>query len=156
MENNEKKYKHAEAFALMHYKCKACGHTEKIWNSRDGVTPFGLSCPRCGSTEFLHWAWHLDQTIEDYQPKIGQRIFVDLTFEKYQQYTKEYIDKNWDKGAYAMKNAFESKEKAFEVLGSDFEEGKPDVIEHQLEKPLKISENNRFKKVHGRWQYIGD
>jgi hypothetical protein len=41
-------YQHKEAFALMWYAC-ACGHRERFWNSRDGVTPFGgIQCPSCG------------------------------------------------------------------------------------------------------------
>ena len=37
------KHNHAEAFKLMIYACENpdCLHQEKIWNSRDGVTPFG-------------------------------------------------------------------------------------------------------------------
>lgn len=38
---------HKEAYLLMNYRCE-CGHHELIWNSRDGVTPFTLSCPNCG------------------------------------------------------------------------------------------------------------
>lgn len=41
-------YRHAEAFCLMTYLCKGCGHREVIWNSRDGVTPFAATCPSCG------------------------------------------------------------------------------------------------------------
>lgn len=37
-------YRHAEAFALMSYICKVCGRLEWLWNSRDGVTPFAMSC----------------------------------------------------------------------------------------------------------------
>ena len=37
-------YRHAEAFALMPYACKVCGNFEWLWNSRDGVTPFCISC----------------------------------------------------------------------------------------------------------------
>ena len=40
-------YKHKEAFCLMRYECDKCKHQEIIWNSRDGVTPFGTACPSC-------------------------------------------------------------------------------------------------------------
>ena len=40
----ESKYKHAEAYCLMKYKCEKCGKTEILWNSRDGVTPFMIKC----------------------------------------------------------------------------------------------------------------
>lgn len=42
-------HSHAEAFCLMQYQCKTCGHLETIWNSRDGVTPFSMRCPSCGN-----------------------------------------------------------------------------------------------------------
>ena len=136
------KYKHAEAFALMNYKCEDCGYTEQIWNSRDGVTPFGLKCPKCGSSEHLHWAWHLDRTIENYQPKSGQRIFIDLTDEKYKQYKRDFINQNWDiDSGWAMKNSFESKEKAFEILANDFQEGQPDIIIYDWVIPPATKEN---------------
>ncbi len=47
---------HGEAFKLMIYACK-CGHREVIWNSRDGVTPFGLNCPSCGGLSLNHVEW---------------------------------------------------------------------------------------------------
>lgn len=43
----ESKYKHAEAYCLMKYKCEKCGKTEILWNSRDGVTPFMIKCEKC-------------------------------------------------------------------------------------------------------------
>lgn len=46
------KYNHAEAFCLMWYKCESCPHCERIWNSRDGVTPFGTSCPSCSGSMY--------------------------------------------------------------------------------------------------------
>lgn len=36
------KHNHAEAFAVMRYASKDGSVTEKLWNSRDGVTPFTL------------------------------------------------------------------------------------------------------------------
>lgn len=35
-------HQHPEAFALMQYTSKSSGITEIVWNSRDGVTPFGI------------------------------------------------------------------------------------------------------------------
>lgn len=47
-------HNHAEAFCLMWYQCKDCGAKERIWNSRDGVTPFGMRCPSCGRADYYH------------------------------------------------------------------------------------------------------
>lgn len=49
-----RKHQHAEAFCLMWYKCRDCPHCERIWNSRDGVTPFGTPCPSCGGDSLYH------------------------------------------------------------------------------------------------------
>ena len=54
-------YNHKEAFCLMTYRCNDCGFEERIWNSRDGVTPFGLACPQCKGHNHLHADWQNDQ-----------------------------------------------------------------------------------------------
>lgn len=81
---------HSEAFALMWYACE-CGHRERIWNSRDGVTPFcGISCPSCGGKDPLrhgklqrrgltHVHWQLDEPAPNHRLIDGQRFFRDGT-----------------------------------------------------------------------------
>lgn len=71
-------YLHAEAYCLMTYACKSCGFGEVIWNSRDGVTPFGIDCRSCGG-EARHINWRSDQRKPDFTPPADMRIFVDLT-----------------------------------------------------------------------------
>ncbi len=77
-------YQHREAFALMWYAC-ACGHHERIWNSRDGVTPFGgVLCTSCGgrgmqTRGLKHIEWELDQRAPDHRLVDGQRFFRDGT-----------------------------------------------------------------------------
>lgn len=63
------KYEHAEAFCLMWYGCK-CGHRERIWNSRDGVTPFGMGCPSCGGS-MSHVDWQKDILAPQHQLNRG-------------------------------------------------------------------------------------
>jgi hypothetical protein len=46
--------KHAEAFALMWYACRMCHAADRVWNSRDGVTPFGMRCSSCGDSTMTH------------------------------------------------------------------------------------------------------
>lgn len=82
-------YQHKEAFALMWYACP-CGHQERIWNSRDGVTPFGgVSCPSCdgavpphrsaggGFPGLRHVMSGLDVTAPGHKLIDGQRFFRD-------------------------------------------------------------------------------
>jgi hypothetical protein len=81
--------KHAEAFYLMRYECggrldlndraprnrsPGCGHHEIMWNSRDGVTPFGTQCPSCGG-DLLHTAFGSDRYAPGHKPHIGQRVW---------------------------------------------------------------------------------
>lgn len=93
-------FKHKEAFALMWYACEpptlsrlqsmgvplaaGCGHRERIWNSRDGVTPFGgLICTSCGASGLnggmRHVDWHLDAPMPGHRLRIGQLFFRDGT-----------------------------------------------------------------------------
>ena len=68
---------HAEGHALMWYSC-ACGHRERIWNSRDGVTPFCIPCPSCGATTLRHADFFRDEVKPLHTPHEGQRVFVDM------------------------------------------------------------------------------
>jgi hypothetical protein len=74
-------YAHVEAFCLMWYACE-CGHRERIWNSRDGVTPFGLSCPSCNQPKLSHVDWRLDKCVPDHVPAAGQRVWISMTRER--------------------------------------------------------------------------
>ena len=71
-------HKHREAFCLMWYGCP-CGHRERFWNSRDGVTPFGTVCPSCGEPSMRHIQFELDTYEPEHQPAHGQRVWVDMT-----------------------------------------------------------------------------
>lgn len=77
MKPAESKYRHGEAFALMWYACE-CGHRERIWNSRDGVTPFGCTCPSCGKI-MRHPDFKLDEHAPDHQLRRGQSFWRDGT-----------------------------------------------------------------------------
>lgn len=84
-------HQYAEAFNLMHYACKNCKHREVIWNSRNGVTPFGLTCPSCGKHDLLHVEWHRDVKAPDHVPHPGQRVFIDMTIEKARLYAERLL-----------------------------------------------------------------
>lgn len=78
----KKEYKHVEAFCLMKYQCEKCGKTEIVWNSRDGVTPFTINCEKCEG-HMRHIDWHMDKRCENYIPKSGQRVFIDMPIDYY-------------------------------------------------------------------------
>lgn len=72
---------HGEAFCLMWYECKdiRCGHRERIWNCRDGVTPFGMCCPSCGGHELYHVEFKNDLYAPEHRLRAGQRYWRDGT-----------------------------------------------------------------------------
>lgn len=74
-------HSHTEAFCLMLYECEYCGFWEILYNTRDGATPFVISCRICGK-EQSHAAFFLDKFISYFKPYKGMRVFVDLTKEK--------------------------------------------------------------------------
>ncbi len=76
-EKGKQPYRPCEAFCLMTYQCKSCSTTERIWNSRDGVTPFIVRCARCGG-EMQHVNWGGDIYDSNYIPGHGERVFIDL------------------------------------------------------------------------------
>ena len=66
-----------EAFMLMWYACE-CGHRERIWNSRDGVTPFVMACPSCGEN-LRHVDWQSDEYAPSHQLRSRQHFWRDGT-----------------------------------------------------------------------------
>ena len=96
------KYDHGEAFCVMQYKCENdC--REFLWNSRDGVTPFTISCKECGgSMEHINWRDDVRLlTLEEVRmvyPDV-KRVFV--TASPYDKHiiksAEEYVDKYWVK-----------------------------------------------------------
>lgn len=75
----------------MWYQCQ-CGHTERFWNSRDGVTPFGTKCPSCGDQSLQHAYFGSDKYAPDHKPPAGQKVWIDMTRERAQQIVRQRID----------------------------------------------------------------
>jgi len=92
-------HKHPEAFALMQYESNDGSVREVIWNSRDGVTPFGVTA-RDGETSLRHVRWHEDRYAPDHKPALGERMFVDLTERRAQQLGMENARRFWDDPAW--------------------------------------------------------
>jgi len=68
---------------------------EWIWNSRDGVTPFVVQMQdgQLGS----HVQWDMDKRLPGHKPKVGDRIFVDLTEERAIELGEEVARDRWDR-----------------------------------------------------------
>jgi hypothetical protein len=94
------KARFGEAFALMKYVNRATGRVEWLWNSRDGVTPFGIDDPLAPADALdayaakrkeegfvpgdenpdpsimTHADWHEDVFLPNFIPTEGNRIFM--------------------------------------------------------------------------------
>lgn len=117
-------YQHAEAFMLMTYR--AGDEEERIWNSRDGVTPFVITL-KSGKVA-THEDWHADVRAPDYQPQPGERIFADLTADRARELAEARVD-GWLASPMRadLIATYGSRENAIEQQ-SRFEPGDPDLI----------------------------
>lgn len=95
---------HAEAFCLMWYACD-CGHRERFWNSRDGVTPFCTLCPSCGKPDLKHVDWRRDSYAPDMKPTIGQRMWVSMTQERAREIAGRRLGAAIDSGRMTQEEA---------------------------------------------------
>lgn len=105
--------KYPDAFCLMLYRSEA-GEEEWIWNSRDAVTPFCIRLRR--GVEARHVEWHRDRYEPRRVPKVGDRIFVNLTRERARVYRRGYVEKYWNDGECPMSSRYESQNAAVESL----------------------------------------
>ncbi len=84
-------YWHKEAFCLMTYQCDETGECERIWNSRDGVTPFVIPT-RDGKASMTHILWDRDRCEPEFCCDRGMRIFVDMP----QEVALAYARMHWN------------------------------------------------------------
>ncbi len=122
-------YLHKEAFCLMKYQCKDCGYSETIWNSRDGVTPFGITCIKCGK-DMLHINWEGDCCLPNYDPPVGSRIFTDLTPEKHREYMEKRADQFWNNEKYkglGARERYGTIEEFIDSLCNSYKPGEPAI-----------------------------
>jgi hypothetical protein len=121
------KYVHKEAFCLMWYACKSCGHRERIWNSRDGVTPFGCDCPSCSAGIMHHVRWEDDACTPDHNLKVGQKFWRDGTADEAEGIMRRRIEKakgtRWEATAEVAENLIRCAREEGE--GGEFQKGWP-------------------------------
>lgn len=124
-------HQHREAFCLMQYEGRGSHGviTEWIWNSRDGVTPFGVR-DISGNFELLHVRWNQDRYAPNHVPKGGDRIFVDLTRKRAEQLALVNARRWWESNLADCQHQFDSVEDMAEMLATSYldTEGAPDLI----------------------------
>lgn len=84
-----RRFEHKEAFCLMLYRDIA-GNEEWIWNSRDGVTPFGVRS-RAG-LDATHVDFHRDKRDPRHVPAVGDRIFVTMTTQRAKELATRWFE----------------------------------------------------------------
>lgn len=147
------KHQHKEAFCLMAYACqgkydfsgrtgrsgsgdvprtRGCGHRETFWNSRDGVTPFGLQCPSCGG-DLQHVNFAGDVYAPDHKPFAHQGVWRDGTHEEAVRIVEARRDRAVESGAEAdlltAMNEYVEKVKAGDA--PDWKKGWPILARHK-------------------------
>lgn len=131
-------YKHPEAYCRMSYANGDRSVTEVLWNSRDGVTPYGIGSAD-GTCELLHVDWNKDKRDIFFVPPVGSRVFIDLTMDAARAYRRVFVEKYWEKEIYGERmcdrtDVWTTKEEAVEQLAKgDYETGgvpgaQPDVV----------------------------
>lgn len=102
------------------------GHVrESIWNSRDGVTPFGV-IGKDGKTDLIHKQWHKDILDPNHTPMPGDRVFVDWSKDEAREYYQRMVEERWDDEQYPLNRFGEPKEVVLEMLLRDgWREGQP-------------------------------
>jgi hypothetical protein len=131
LEKNKEKLMQAEAYMIMTYECKECKIKERIWNSRDGVTPFLVGCKVCDGI-MKHIDWDKDGFDPDYQPKDDDRVFVDLTMQRALEKASRQVEKMWNDPVHPMSKRWVNKKEAIRDLAKmamkEFAPHTPDLI----------------------------
>ena len=105
-----------DAFLMMIYVCELDpNHAFMIWNSRDGVTPFIVTCAYCRG-HAKHVAWQSDIYMPNHQPPKGSLIFVDLDEDAARRSAAKFVDEMWNitAGEINLKRDFKTKHAAVE------------------------------------------
>ena len=132
-----------ESFCLMWY---GTGKDRvRIWNARDGVSPFYIDSVR------KHEDWHLDEFAPWHHLSVGDLVFVDLTEARARDGRIKYVERWWSEtvlgSSSRMCDRWDSKQAAVDDLTkADLEQkGQPDLLtvrdqEHALSLRLAASE----------------
>jgi len=146
----KKGYNHVEAFCLMRYQDKVTKEIKVIWNSRDGVTPFGVTSK--DGNESFHVEWEQDRCVPDHVPEVGSNIFIDLTRKKYLEYQREVVERYWEDDENSIQSSPQYKgmtkeEVAILFTANGWQEGMPDTVEVTPEMHAEFKESEALRKA---------
>lgn len=119
MSDGNNGHEHAEAFRHMRYGSKDGHVTVEVWNSRDGVTPFGFTDPDTGA-ELTHLPpWQLDWYDPTYVPEVGEWVWVDLHPELAMQKAMQQVERWWNDPQFPLSERYDSKTEAARMFLDD-------------------------------------
>lgn len=120
-------HEHGEAFMVMTYETEDQQVTERIWNSRDGVTPFAVTSKDGQSMTHVRWGEDI-YVGPDYMPPLGSRMFVDLTPDRARSHAERNAATYWE--TYAPSREQFTQEELAEVLANEYlkDPHSPDLI----------------------------
>lgn len=125
----------AEGFCNMVYVCEHCHTTDMIWNSRDGVTPFMLSCLACEGTMKHSGNWRLEKEYTEL-PDDATRVFVDAFESGVRAIYTEWANENFSK------------------LQDTYDHFKNVTIEEFIEEKIKYRMKDQCPLVITRQEYL--
>lgn len=148
-----RRHDHKEAFTEMTYAAngETAGVSIRIWNSRDGVTPFVVSID---GREYTHVDWQNDRYLRWHRPKVGDSIFVSHTKESFLEVFRAVVEKHWDApGSHPLsKHPNASGGKECVALTMAYREWQPDaprLVEVDEEMAVKIAADHKVAQKSG-------
>jgi hypothetical protein len=111
----------------MNYRSEDGLVSEKIWNSRDGVTPFCVLA-KDGKTMISHVDWHKDRRLPDFAPPPGTRYFASITSEEIRQRAEESADRIIAANNGILPSYLVSKQLLIEGLADGYKAGETPII----------------------------
>ena len=86
---------HAKAFRLITYRSADGKLEEQIWNSRHRAAPIVVYA-RDAETLLQHAYSRIGQYAARQEPKMGDRIFVDITLDNVIAYKRRMVESEWE------------------------------------------------------------
>jgi hypothetical protein len=123
-------YQNTFAFAHVRYNCSTCGHTETIWNSRDGMIPSTAYCVNCsGSMELAPNPDTYVSPDPEFKLVPGQRIIRDGTVDEAWNAVVKKLCLWFSLTEPELLDNSDHVQLAHDTMESSFEEGWPIIVE---------------------------
>ena len=111
----------------MSYKDEVTGYTERIWNARNGVSPFTTTSKH--GNEAMHVEWGKDTRSPEHSPSVGSRVFVDYDPERALGDAIAMVSEGWNAKKYPLSDNFASQAHAVEHFAVEsYRSGVPPVL----------------------------